>query len=247
MSSSPRTPISSPRTPIEKEVTSLLVAFEGHPDAADLKRRLGEALGKAPDAGELLDVKIVDPGAIWPPARPMGKSCRRWVGWYLIVLGVTVLAIIPWAWSFASAVINGTQVTASFFGLQFTPTAEFSMVFILLLTAILGSVAVLALTFSDRAGYETLERGFLWWYLTRPISAAGLGLVFYMAVFGGFFDAATAKDRPALIVAAAIGGIAGLFTDQVLMKMRKVLGLLPPSEVVSGKGVKDTAAGDSSG
>jgi hypothetical protein len=59
-----------------------------------------------------------------------------------------------------------------------------------------------------------------------------------MAFIAGFFSAAPAKSSQALILAATIGGLAGLFTDQVRQKMSKVLGLLPTSELASES--KDT-------
>ena len=52
---------------------------------------------------------------------------------------------------------------------------------------------------------------------------------------GRFFNAATTKDQPALVIAAAIGGLAGLFTDQVLKKMRSILALLPTNQTASDK------------
>lgn len=217
----------------DKEVTSLLMAFEGHPDAKDLRRRLGEVLKAQPGSGELLDLKIIDPRALWHRPKLMSKRSKTWVGVYLIGVGLALLSVMPWVWSFASRVVDGKQINASFLGLRFTPTAEFSLILVVLLTAALGSVAVLGKTFSARAGHETLEQGYLWWYLTRPITAAGLGLAFYMAFVAGFFSATTATDRPALVIAATIGGLAGLFTDQVLKKMSNVLGLLPTSKPAS--------------
>lgn len=187
---------------------------------------------EASEPAELLDVQIIDLGR---RCTPMSTACRRFVGGYLLVLGVALLAVIPWAWSFASRVIDGTKITASFFNRSFTPTPEFSIVVIALLAAVTGSVVVLTLTFADPSGHETLESGYLWWYLTRPISAAGLGLLFYMAFISRFFNEATAKDSQALILAATIGGLAGLFTDQVLKKMSTVLGLMPTSQFASGK------------
>lgn len=211
---------------VPSNVTTLQVEIKGNPDTAALKRLPKKVPEAQSGSGELLDVMIID--------RIMAKSRRRLVGVYLLLFGLVLLAVIPWAWSFASrAVSRNTQVAASFLGYQFRPTPEFSLVLIVLLTAALGSVAVLAMTFSARTGRETLERGFLWWYLTRPISAAGLGIVFYMAFVSGFLTAATASGRPTLIIAAAIGGLAGLFTDQVLRKMYKVLGLVDSSQPAS--------------
>lgn len=157
---------------------------------------------------------------------------------YLIVFGVALLATIPWAWSFASRLVSGkagTTVSVHFLGVGFTPTAEFSLLLIVLLAAMLGSVAVLTLTFSSRAGHGTLESGYVWWYLTRPITAAALGLLFYVAIMAGFFSATTTQGHPALVIAAAIGGLAGLFTDQVLKKMRSILALLPTNKTASDK------------
>lgn len=222
----------------KRRTTSLAVAFTGDPDIAVLKHQLETVPQRQPDAGELLDVQIID--------KMMAKSRRRLVGAYLISLGIALLAVIPWAWSFASRAVAGNRsVTASFLGADFTASPEFSMVLIVLLAATLGSVAVLAMTFSARAGRETLERGFLWWYLTRPISAAGLGLIFYMAVVSGFLAAATSTGQPTLIVAATIGGLAGLFTDQVYRKLFSVLGLVDSSERASGTNTAGDSVGDS--
>lgn len=212
------------------------VGLDNHPDRLEVAHDRVEALASKAK-GTAAQHRIAEP----PPL--MEKWRRRGLGAYLVVLGLALLAVIPWAWSFASRVVDakaGTTVRAHFLGAAFTPTGEFSLVLIVMLTALMGSVAVLAMTFSSRAGHETLERGYVWWYLTRPISAAGLGLLFYMTVTAGFFTATTSTDRPALVLAAAIGGLAGLFTDQVLKKMRTVLGLLPTHTRASGK--NDTPA-----
>src|SRR5215469_219793 len=95
---------------------------------------------------------------------------------------------------------------------------------------VLGSMAVMIITFANRAGQETLEHGFLWWYLIRPFAAAGVGVLFYMAIIAGFFNQTSARGRSALVLAAAIGGLAGLFTDNVVQKMRALLGLSSFSE-----------------
>jgi hypothetical protein len=168
----------------------------------------------------------------------MKPGLQLGIGIYLTALGLGLLAATTWAWSFASHVTGttaGTTVSAHFLGMKFTPTAEFSLLLVVILTAMLGSVAVLALTFSSRAGHGTLQRGYLWWYLTRPITAAGLGVLLYMAIMAGFFNATTTNDHPALVIAAAIGGLAGLFTDQVLKKMRSALALLPTNQTASDK------------
>ncbi len=100
--------------------------------------------------------------------------------------------------------------------------------------------------FAARAGHETLERGYAWWYFTRPLIAAALAFVFYVTVIAGYFDDVTSDSRPALVVAAVVGGLTGLFTDQVLDKLRGVLGLMPYRETASGKDGEDPGAADTS-
>lgn len=64
----------------------------------------------------------------------------------------------------------------------------------------------------------------MWWYLTRPFTAAGIGVLAYALLQVGFFGSNN-NTNSELLAAAAIGGLAGLFTDQLLQKMRTALGL----------------------
>jgi hypothetical protein len=181
------------------------------------------------------------------PVRPMPDGVRTGVGCYLAALGTVVLAITPWAWSLATGSVGHTTAgRARFLGLSFRPTTEFNLIIIVMLMSVLGSIAVMIITFANRAGQETLDRGFVWWYLTRPFAATAIGVLFYMAIIAGFFNQASATGRSALVLAAAIGGLAGLFTDNVLQKMRSaLLGLSAFDTAASG--VKQAADKGGSG
>jgi hypothetical protein len=111
--------------------------------------------------------------------------------------------------------------------------------------SVLGSLAIMIITFSNRAGQNTLEHGFLWWYLTRPFAAAAVGVLFYMAIIAGFFDQTSATGRSALVLAAAIGGLAGLFTDKVLQKMRAALLGLSTFDEPAATAKQDASTGGS--
>ena len=124
-----------------------------------------------------------EPGA----AQLMRGSLRLGIGVYLIVLGVALLAAILWSWSFASSLISansGITVALYLFGVKFFPSAGFSLLLIVLLTTMLGSVAVLRITFSSRAG-TGFSRVATCGGSQRPISAVALGLLVYMAVTAG--------------------------------------------------------------
>jgi hypothetical protein len=160
---------------------------------------------------------------------PMSDVARRAIGCYLVVVGLLMLVLVPWAWSVAWRANESESGNAptSFLGLDFTASAPATLLVMVVLMAVIGSVTVMTLVFAARAGHGTLEQTYLWWYVTRPISAAGLGVLVYMFVVAGFFDFATIQDgsAPALILAAGLGALSGLFTDQVLDRVRWVLGL----------------------
>jgi hypothetical protein len=163
-----------------------------------------------------------------PPGRaptPMGGTARTAIGVWILVLSVLALGHLPWAWSLAARLVNSkSAVQARWFGQAFTPQKTTVLLIIVILTAVIGSAATLGLTFSHRLGYDTLEKGWGWWYVTRPFTAAAIGVLAYALVQAGFFGAGSTSNSD-LLGAATIGGLAGLFTDQLLQKMRSVLGL----------------------
>jgi hypothetical protein len=240
-----------------RDLAEFAVHFSDHPDVAELHRRAQELLKTEGDT----PTDLVTLAAQFPPDRPLGDddpgrplriaelrrsareviaaqdrmpdASRRLVGTYLLTLGSALVATLPWAWSFATALADPAgpaTVRAHFLGVGFNPTPAFSLLLIVILSAMAGSVAVMALVFSARAGKHTLEQGWQWWYVTRPITAAIIGVLSYMALLTGFFDLGVGSDRPELVVAAAVGGLAGLFTDQILDKMRKTLAVTDPDK-----------------
>lgn len=178
-------------------------------------------------------------------------TAPRWVpyvGAYLVALGCLLVAVLPWLYSVATdvtstgAVATARGVEADYGSVEvlwFTlePTPASAVLAVVAFTAMVGSLVVMALTFSMRAGHRTLDEGFFWWYLTRPLTAAGLALVLYLVVIGGFFDltSVTEGSTSALATAAALGGLAGLFTDQILDLLRGALALLPFTTLSEGK------------
>jgi hypothetical protein len=147
------------------------------------------------------------------------------IGIWIVALAAVSLGHLPWAWAIAVRLTGAkSSVHVHWLGVRFTPQKASILLIIVMLTAVIGSVATLALTFAHRAGYNKLEKGWGWWYLTRPFTAAGIGVLAYALLQVGFFGSNNATSQE-LFAAAAIGGLAGLFTDQLLQKMRGALGL----------------------
>jgi hypothetical protein len=156
---------------------------------------------------------------------PMGRTSRRLIGIWIMALFAVALGHLPWAWSLAEQVATAKHpVHAHWFGLEFVPQKAAMLLIVVLTTALIGSAATLALTFAHRVGYQKLEKGWEWWYIMRPPTAAGIGVLAFALLEAGLFSSTTAV-KSSLLAAAATGGLAGLFTDQLLQKMRAALGL----------------------
>lgn len=236
--------MSDPRTDQEtRELAEFAAHFEAHPDVPELRRR-AQRLVDAKHESDLAEyalayVDSTDRRAelvraakeiLRQPVEEMSPRMRRAVGWYLVSLGTAVVAALLWTGSFAAELIGpqgATPVRVHFLGFGFTPTPTFSLLLIVVLTAAAASFAVMSIVFASRAGLRTLEPRWEWWYLTRPLISSVIALVVYEAIVAGFFDATPAVDRASVAFAAAVGGLTGLFTDQILGKLRSMLGLSP--------------------
>lgn len=170
---------------------------------------------------------------ITPPELMKGTAPTT-IGIWILALSALALGHLLWAWPLAVRLGNSKAgVRAHWFGQVFTPQKTTILLIIVILTAVIGSAATMGLTFSNRLGHNELEKGWGWWYATRPFTAAAIGVLAYALVQAGFFGAGSTSNSN-LLAAATIGGLAGLFTDQLLQKMRSVLGLTAFTESASG-------------
>lgn len=237
-----------------RDLASFAVHFAENPDIDELQRR-GKALiaahARSADLAELAaayedtpdhrkELLLSASEVLGKPAHPMQPWRRSTIGVYLTVLGLVLLAVTPQVWSVATQVMESGQPAALTLGpLDGTATPASALISVVILMAMIGSLTVMTLVFALRAGNDTLEDGFAWWYVLRPLNAAGLAVLFYMTAISGLLDLAAVSGASALVIAAGLAALAGLFTDQVLEKMRNMLGLLPFHETASGKDPAD--------
>src|SRR5436305_8888992 len=167
-------------------------------------------------------------GRLASPGAPMSDTFRRLIGVWLFALTIAVVGHFLWAWSTAYRLVGPRphKVRVHWLWWAFEPTAQFSLLLIVGLAAMLGSMATMTMIFANRSGHRKLEERWEYWYLYRPLSAAGVGILFYVVVVAGLLGA-TAGGAETLVFAAATGGLAGLFTDRVIAAMRQALGASP--------------------
>jgi hypothetical protein len=108
-------------------------------------------------------------------------------------------------------------------GPDFSATLNMSLLIVGAAAGAVGSIIHQSMAFARGTGTE--ERRYLSWYLLRPLWSALLGAVAVIAVNTGLIsigDETTSSAGVAVLVLT--GCLAGLFTDQVLRRLRRMLG-----------------------
>jgi hypothetical protein len=174
----------------------------------------------------------------------MTPGMIRLIGVLNVVAGVSAMAALVATYGLAESLVSsqeaapdGTIVThdVPVLGASFAISLSMSVLLLGAASGLVGSMIQQSIVFAQRAGRDTLEVGFVWWYLLRPIWSALLGAVFVIAVNTGLISIGDQTTSTAgVTVLATVGCFAGLFTDQVLDKMRDLLGATDPAVPVAG-------------
>lgn len=177
-------------------------------------------------------------------SRLMAPTQRRLVGGGNALAGALALMALVWAYGLTEQMVAAQEATSSgeiatrtiaWWGPSFTVTLATSLVVVGAAAGFVGSVVQQCIVFANRAGQETLERGYLWWYVLRPVWSALLGSVVVLTVNAGLVsigDETTSAAGVTVLVTAA--AVAGLFTDQAVQRLQSVLGASDPSSLTKG-------------
>jgi len=154
--------------------------------------------------------------------------------WQLALTAVTTVAAFS-VWPLVAQLEGRATVGVHWFGPDFRVTALSGALILGVIGGVAGSLVHTITIFSSRVGRDTLEASFLWWYLLRPFAAALLALLFVAAVQSGLV--AVGGKPESLVLAFVAGGLAGLFTDAVLQKLRGFLGATSTQMTASSQDV----------
>ncbi|SRR6266540_2831028 len=183
---------------------------------------------------------------------PMTPKMTRWIGVTNITTGVLGLAALVATYGLAEHLValqeaapDGTLATqpVHFLGEHISVTLSMSVLLLGAASGLVGSAIQQSIIFANRSGHETLERGWAWWYMLRPIWSALLGAVFVIAVNAGLVSIGDQTTSTAgVTVLATIGALAGLFTDKVLEKLGELLGATPTTEPATSASTEPVVA-----
>lgn len=88
---------------------------------------------------------------------------------------------------FIRSTVSGWPPTGPLAGAGVHPAKGSVLLLVVILAAVIGSCATLALTLAHRAGYSSLEKGWGWWYVPRPFTASGIGVLAHALFRAGLF------------------------------------------------------------
>jgi hypothetical protein len=111
---------------------------------------------------------------------------------------------------------------------------ELDLLWLVLLAGCLGSFLHTAQSYTEYIGNRTIKSSWTWWYCFRPFIGAGLALVFYAAIRGGFMAVATGSNAKASELnpfgLVAIGALVGMFSKAATLKLGEVFDTLFKSD-----------------
>jgi hypothetical protein len=90
----------------------------------------------------------------------------------------------------------------------------------------LGSLIHITGSFGDFIGNGRFKRSWSMWYFTRPFLAAGLAIVVYFAVIGGFLSLNSTSGSVNLVGVMTVSILVGLFTDRIALKLSEVFDVI---------------------
>lgn len=152
----------------------------------------------------------------------MGQPGKLTLGLLLLALGFVLLYLLVTLWPAVEAANGGEDGGVTWFWRRFALSADATILLLVILVSALGSYIHVTVSFSDFAGNRQLVASWMWWYVLRVFVGSALAVLFYFAIRGGFFSAASDSSEINVYGIAALAGLVGLFSKQATDKLREI-------------------------
>jgi hypothetical protein len=163
-----------------------------------------------------------------PAAPPPPRIATIFVGiWHLALAIATTLLTLLW-WPLAE---QAATTTVQSNGFSFTRSS--GVLLLAIVGGLAGSLVHTITIFGSRVGRGSFEASYVWWNVLRPFGAVLLALIFVAAVHSSLFVLSGGDSTNSDAVAFVAGGLAGLFTDAVLQRLRGALGATSTEKAAS--------------
>ena len=132
----------------------------------------------------------------------MGQPGKLTLGLLLLALGFVLLYLLVTLWPAVEAANGGEDGGVTWFWRRFALSADATILLLVILVSALGSYIHVTVSFSDFAGNRQLVASWMWWYVLRVFVGSALAVLFYFAIRGGFFSAASDSFRKSTCTAS---------------------------------------------
>jgi hypothetical protein len=154
--------------------------------------------------------------------KEMGQSGKLGLGLLFLGLGFIFLYLLVTLWPAVEAANDGMDGGVTWFWRRFELSADATILLLVILVSAVGSYIHVTVSFSDFAGNRQLVGSWFWWYVLRVFVGSALAVLFYFAIRGGFFSAASGSEEINVYGIAALAGLVGLFSKQATDKLREI-------------------------
>ena len=151
-----------------------------------------------------------------------------------------VVTVSNSASDFGSGVFTITPAEVVWRLFPFSPreiSLEVQLLLLVLFTGAFGASIYALKSLADYRGDKQLYTSWFTYYLIQPFEGAGIGLLLYLVIRGGFLAGASADAKTInQFGICAIAGLAGAFSDTAFLKLREVFQtLFKPKDDRGGK------------
>jgi hypothetical protein len=142
----------------------------------------------------------------------MSKRTRTGIGIYLLVVNLALFILLVAIWPGIEKVFPKIMQLPD----------EIRYILIAAVGGAFGMMAVLIASFTAFVGNRALVSSWAWWYIAHPFIGMTLGVMVYFAIRGGVLKTGSDPTNLNPYTVAALCGLAGMFSTQILAKLRDV-------------------------
>ena len=165
--------------------------------------------------------KTKQPGDIWIAAYIV------YVAFWFIALVNIMIGLWPQQAVSGSQIESVEQNVQVLWGLlSGSITKEMQFLLIVAIMGALGGLVYSMTLFAHYIGREDFKNRYWCWYVLRPLIGAILAVIFYLTFRGAFFTLSVDTQNLNISGIAALGGLAGIFSQEVMEKLRELAGNL---------------------
>jgi hypothetical protein len=157
-------------------------------------------------------------------ASPVGPIGIILIMAYLILFSIFLLYGLVRFWPPSIPAEPSAPITApvTFFRWTFAISDEVRLFLIVALAGALGSLVHALRSLYWYVGNRKLKQSWVPMYILLPFVGTTLGLIFYLVIRGGFFSPQATVEQTSPFGFAALAGLVGLFSQQAVLKLKKV-------------------------